>query len=42
MGPWANRPLTNALAGVVVGVVGVCGAAYGIDSFLAATHVIGA
>jgi Mn2+/Fe2+ NRAMP family transporter len=42
MGPWANRPLTNALAGIVVCVVAGCGAAYGIDSFLLATHVIGA
>jgi Mn2+/Fe2+ NRAMP family transporter len=41
MGAWVNRPSTNALAAVVVGVVGVCGAAYGIDSFLLATHVIG-
>ncbi|HEV2982329.1 MAG TPA: divalent metal cation transporter [Solirubrobacteraceae bacterium] len=42
MGPWANRPLTNAVAGAVVCAVAVCGAAYGVDSFLVATHVIGA
>jgi Mn2+/Fe2+ NRAMP family transporter len=42
MGPWANRRLTNGLAGAVVCAVAVCGAAYGIDSFLQVTHVIGA
>jgi Mn2+/Fe2+ NRAMP family transporter len=42
MGPWANRRSTNALAGAIIGAVAVCGAAYGIDSFLLATHVIGA
>lgn len=42
MGPWANRRSTNVLAVAVVAAVSVCGAAYGIDSFLIATHVLGA
>jgi Mn2+/Fe2+ NRAMP family transporter len=42
MGPWANRRSTNAVAVAVVSFVAVCGAAYGIDSFLVATHVLGA
>jgi Mn2+/Fe2+ NRAMP family transporter len=42
MGPWANRRSTNAVAGSVVAFVAVCGAAYGIDSFLTTTHVLGA
>lgn len=40
MGPWANRPATNAIAIAVVAFVAACGAAYGIDSFLRATGVI--
>jgi Mn2+/Fe2+ NRAMP family transporter len=42
MGPWANRRSTNVIAIAVVAFVSLCGAAYGIDSFLTATHVIGA
>jgi Mn2+/Fe2+ NRAMP family transporter len=41
MGPWANRRSTNTVAVGVVTLVAVCGAAYGIDSFLTATHVLG-
>jgi Mn2+/Fe2+ NRAMP family transporter len=41
MGPWANKRSTNAIAIAVIGFVGLCGAAYGIDSFLQATHLIG-
>jgi len=41
MGPWANRRSTNAVAVGVVAFVALCGAAYGIDSFLTATQVIG-
>ena len=41
MGPWANRRSTNAVAVGVVAFVALCGAAYGIDSFLNATQVIG-
>jgi Mn2+/Fe2+ NRAMP family transporter len=41
MGPWANRRSTNAIGIAVIAFVGLCGAAYGIDSFLQATHLIG-
>jgi Mn2+/Fe2+ NRAMP family transporter len=41
MGRWANRRSTNILGVFVVIFVGVCGAAYGIDSFLQTVHVIG-
>ncbi len=41
MGRWANKLSTNVSAIAVVTLVGVCGAAYGIDSFLQAVHVIG-
>jgi Mn2+/Fe2+ NRAMP family transporter len=41
MGPWVNGRLGNALSIAVVALVGACGAAYGIDSFLRATHVVG-
>jgi Mn2+/Fe2+ NRAMP family transporter len=40
MGRWINGRATNALAGAIVVVVAVCGAAYGIDSFLLQIHVI--
>jgi Mn2+/Fe2+ NRAMP family transporter len=41
MGPWANKRSTNAIGITVIAFVGLCGAAYGIASFLQATHVIG-
>jgi Mn2+/Fe2+ NRAMP family transporter len=41
MGRWANRRSTNLIGAVVIAFVGTSGAAYGIDSFLAATHVVG-
>jgi Mn2+/Fe2+ NRAMP family transporter len=41
MGPWRNRRSTNVVGITVIGFVGICGAAYGIDSFLLSTHVIG-
>ncbi len=41
MGSWANRRSTNALGITVVAFVGLCGAAYGIDSFLQTIHLIG-
>jgi Mn2+/Fe2+ NRAMP family transporter len=41
MGTWANKRSTNFIGIAVIAFVGVCGAAYGIDSFLQATHVIG-
>jgi Mn2+/Fe2+ NRAMP family transporter len=41
MGPWANKRSTNAIGITVIALIGLCGAAYGIDSFLQATHLIG-
>jgi Mn2+/Fe2+ NRAMP family transporter len=41
MGPWANRRSTNVIGVAVIAFVGVCGAAYGIDSFLLSAHLIG-
>src|SRR5271165_2790681 len=41
MGPWVNRRSTNVIGISVIAFVGICGAAYGIDSFLQATHLIG-
>ncbi len=40
MGRFANRRATNAVGGLVIGFVTVCGAAYGIDSFLQTVHVL--
>jgi Mn2+/Fe2+ NRAMP family transporter len=40
MGPWANRRTTNVIAVAVAAFVAVCGAAYGIDSFLIAIGVL--
>ena len=40
MGPWANKRSTNAIGIAVIAFVGLCGAAYGIDSFLQVIHVI--
>jgi Mn2+/Fe2+ NRAMP family transporter len=41
MGHWANRRSTNAIGAIVVVFVGLCGSAYGIDSFLQSVHLIG-
>jgi len=41
MGSWANKRSTNVIGIGVIAFVGVCGAAYGIDSFLQAIHVVG-
>jgi len=41
MGSWANKRSTNAIGIAVIAFVGVCGAAYGIDSFLQAIHLLG-
>ena len=41
MGPWVNKRWANAIGITVIAFVGLCGAAYGIDSFLQATHLIG-
>jgi len=42
MGRWANKRSTNAIGGAVIAFVGLCGAAYGIDSFLQSVHLVGA
>ena len=42
MGPWVNRRSTNTIGIAVIAFVGMCGAAYGIDSFLQTIHVVGA
>jgi Mn2+/Fe2+ NRAMP family transporter len=41
MGRWANRRSTNVVGIAVIAFVAVCGAAYGIDSFLQSVHLIG-
>lgn len=41
MGRWSNRPYTNVVGIAVIAFVGACGAAYGIDSFLQAVHLVG-
>ena len=41
MGQWVNKRSTNVIGIAVIAFVGVCGAAYGIDSFLQAVHLIG-
>jgi Mn2+/Fe2+ NRAMP family transporter len=41
MGPWVNKRSTNAIGIAVIAFVGLCGAAYGIDSFLQAIHLLG-
>ena len=41
MGKWVNKPSTTRIAIAIVAFVSVCGAAYGIDSFLRTVHLIG-
>ena len=41
MGRWANKRSTNIVGIAVITFVGLCGAAYGIDSFLKTIHVLG-
>ena len=41
MGQWVNKRSTNGIALAIVAFIAVCGAAYGIDSFLQTVHVIG-
>jgi Mn2+/Fe2+ NRAMP family transporter len=41
MGRWANRRSTNVVGIAVIVFVSICGAAYGIDSFLQSVHIIG-
>jgi Mn2+/Fe2+ NRAMP family transporter len=40
MGRWANGRLNNWAAVAIVVFVSVCGAAYGIDSFLGTVHLV--
>lgn len=40
MGRWVNGRATNIVAAVIVAFVSICGAAYGIDSFLQQIHVL--
>jgi Mn2+/Fe2+ NRAMP family transporter len=40
MGRFSNRGTTNLVGVAVVALVGLCGAAYAIDSFLLSTHVV--
>jgi Mn2+/Fe2+ NRAMP family transporter len=40
MGPWVNKRSTNVIGISVIAFVGLCGAAYGIDSFLQTIHLI--
>jgi Mn2+/Fe2+ NRAMP family transporter len=42
MGVWTNKRSTNVVAIGVIALVGLCGAAYGVDSFLQTVHVVGA
>ena len=41
MGKWANKRSTNVIGITVIAFVGLCGAAYGIDSFLQVIHLTG-
>jgi Mn2+/Fe2+ NRAMP family transporter len=41
MGRWVNKRSTNVIGITVIAFVGLCGAAYGIDSFLLTVGVIG-
>jgi Mn2+/Fe2+ NRAMP family transporter len=40
MGRWVNGAATNRIAVAIVVFISICGAAYGIDSFLHAVHLI--
>jgi Mn2+/Fe2+ NRAMP family transporter len=40
MGGWVNKASTNKVAVAIVAFVSICGAAYGIDSFLRTVHLI--
>jgi Mn2+/Fe2+ NRAMP family transporter len=41
MGQWVNKRSTNVIGITVIAFISLCGAAYGIDSFLRAVHLIG-
>jgi Mn2+/Fe2+ NRAMP family transporter len=40
MGRWVNTRTVNVIAIAIVAVIALCGAAYGVDSFLQTVHVI--
>jgi Mn2+/Fe2+ NRAMP family transporter len=40
MGKWANSAATNRIAVAIVVFISICGAAYGIDSFLQTVHIV--
>ncbi len=40
MGRWINKRSTNIIGGTVIAFVAICGATYGIDSFLRSAHII--
>src|SRR6202030_2394730 len=40
MGPWANKRTTNVIGLTVIAFVGLCGAAYVVDSFLLTVHLV--
>jgi len=40
MGQWANSAVTNRIAVAIVVFISICGAAYGIDSFLQTVHIV--
>jgi len=40
MGRWVNKASTNWVAGVIVVFISLCGAAYGVDSFLQTVHIV--
>ena len=40
MGEWVNGAWLNRVAVAIVAFIGVCGAAYAIDSFLQAAHIV--
>jgi Mn2+/Fe2+ NRAMP family transporter len=41
MGRYANRRRTNVIGVAIIAFVGLCGAAYAIDSFLQTMHLVG-
>ncbi len=40
MGRWVNKRSTNVIGGTVIAFIAICGATYGIDSFLRTAHII--
>jgi Mn2+/Fe2+ NRAMP family transporter len=40
MGPWRNTATLNRLAVAIAVFISICGAAYGVDSFLRAVHAV--